>query len=55
MKYLTLALAALTVLATSYSADAAYVRGYYKPSTGTYVQPYTRSKADGNPYNNYGY
>lgn len=30
------------------------VRGYFKKN-GTYVQPYIRSKPDGNPYNNYSY
>src|ERR1700744_3093124 len=31
-----------------------HVKGYYR-SNGTYVQPYTRSSPDGNPYNNYSY
>lgn len=30
------------------------VRGYFRKD-GTYVQPHTRSRPDGNPYNNYGF
>lgn len=30
------------------------VHGYFKPSTGTYVQPHFRTPPDGNPYNNLG-
>ena len=29
------------------------VKGYYKPSTGTYVQPYYRSSPNRNKYDNY--
>lgn len=36
------------------SAFAERVRGYYRRN-GTYVQSYERSRADGNPYNNYSY
>lgn len=36
----------------SYSAQAGYVKGYYR-SNGTYVQPYYRTNPDNNFYNNY--
>ncbi len=29
------------------------VNGYFK-NNGTYIQPHFRTRADGNPYNNYG-
>jgi hypothetical protein len=32
---------------------ATRVRGYYKPSTGSYVQPYYRSNSDSSRFNNY--
>ena len=46
--------AAVTLTAASPSRADEYVQGYYR-SNGTYVQPYSRSDPDGNPYNNYGY
>lgn len=42
---------ALTALVTTSDADE-WVRGYFR-SNGTYVQPYYRSSADGNFYNNW--
>ncbi|MDP3093609.1 MAG: hypothetical protein Q8N16_02485 [bacterium] len=35
------------------TAEAARVRGYYKPSTGTYVQPYYRSSPNSTRWDNY--
>ncbi len=35
------------------SAEAARVRGYYKPSTGTYVQPHYRSSPNSTRWDNY--
>lgn len=38
----------------AFSAEAAVrVRGYYKPSTGSYVMPYYRSSPDSSRLNNY--
>lgn len=34
-------------------AEAARTRGYYKPSTGTYVQPYYRSNPNSTRWDNY--
>lgn len=51
---LQIMLAAATLagaFASQASADQ-YVHGYFRGS-GTYVQPYMRSDADGNPFNNY--
>ncbi len=46
-------LAAIALFAVGSQARADdYVRGYYK-SNGTYVQPYYRTHADGNFWNNY--
>jgi hypothetical protein len=45
------AASALLAFVSVASADE-YVNGYTKKD-GTYVQPYHRSDADGNPYNNY--
>lgn len=42
--------AAPAVLVSPASAQG-YVSGHYR-SNGTYVQPYYRGPADGNPYNN---
>ena len=47
---ITAASAFLTFVSVA-SADQ-YVNGYYRKD-GTYVQPYHRSDADGNPFNNY--
>ncbi len=41
----------LILLPLSATADD-YVNGYYQ-SNGNYVQPYQRTRADNNPYNNY--
>jgi len=38
----------------SYSNRDVDVRGYYR-SNGTYVKPYSRTRPDSNPYNNYSY
>jgi hypothetical protein len=46
--------AAVTLTAASPSRADEYVHGYYR-SNGTYVQPYSRSDPDGNPFNNYSY
>lgn len=32
---------------------ASYIRGYFKPSTGTYVQPYYRSSPNATKLDNY--
>ena len=54
MKTLTkLALAVIT-LCTGMAADAQTVRGYIR-SNGTYVAPYYRTPANGNPYDNLSY
>lgn len=47
MKYILILLSFICV-----EAGATSVRGYYR-SNGTYVEPYQRSRADSNPYNNY--
>jgi|GEM_PF-891451 hypothetical protein len=47
---LVLLLSFLAVVSTA----QVHVSGYTK-ANGTYVQPYTRSSPDGNPYNNYSY
>lgn len=44
----------LTLFMHPSSAEAAVrVRGYYKPSTGTYVQSYYRSNPNSTRYDNY--
>ena len=44
----------LTLFILPTSAEAAVrVRGYYKPSTGTYVQPYYRSSPNTTRFDNY--
>lgn len=53
MKYLTLLLATLTLLAGAYNAEAKLVKGYYKPSSGKYVAPHIRSKANHTKLDNY--
>ena len=53
-RFLASILVAATLLSWVPSAFAERVRGYYRRN-GTYVQPYERTPADGNPYNNYGY
>ncbi len=40
-------------LFTGTAEAASYVRGYYKPSTGTYVQPYYRSSPNSTRFDNY--
>lgn len=35
------------------SAEAARVRGYFKPSTGSYVQPYNRTSPNSLKFDNY--
>ena len=58
MKKLTiftaLILFAVVAFYFSNSAEAAIrSRGYYKPSTGTYVQPYYRSSPNNSRWDNY--
>jgi hypothetical protein len=54
MKTLIQILAGLSLLSSAIApASAGTVSGYYR-SNGTYVAPYYRSPADGNPNNNYG-
>src|SRR5882672_6243072 len=48
-----LALAAVTLIA-AISAKAEWVSGYVR-SSGTYVQPYYRTPANGTPYDNLSY
>ena len=48
------ALISVTILPWGSSASAERVRGYTRRD-GTVVQPYERTPADGNPYNNYSY
>ena len=38
----------------NYSDSDVDVKGYYRQN-GTYVQPYSRTRPDSNPYNNYGF
>ncbi len=53
MKTLAITFLALTgILTFSQTSRADYVSGYTR-SNGTYVAPYVRSHADGNPYNNW--
>lgn len=54
-KYLILGLllVGLFGLFSAIPAEAARVRGYYKPSTGTYVQPYYRSSSNNTRWDNY--
>lgn len=54
---LLLVVVAVTVLADGTFADER-VKGYYRDSDGdgykeTYVNPYSRTEKDNNPYNNY--
>ena len=51
---LGLILVASSLTSWSPSVFAEHVRGYTRRD-GTYVQPYERTPADGNPYNNYSY
>ena len=37
----------------AFNAEATQVKGYVKHSSGKYVQPHLRTKADKNYYNNY--
>lgn len=54
MKTLMIAVLALIgIVSASQTSHAEYVSGYVR-SNGTYVAPYVRSPADGNPYNNWG-
>ena len=50
---LGLFLAGLFGLITASPAEAARVRGYYKPSTGIYVQPYYRTSPNSTRFDNY--
>jgi len=57
-KYIIGSLFALVILLGGLSfftntAEAGYVRGYYKPSTGSYVQPYYRSNPNSTRFDNY--
>lgn len=52
MKKLLFALIASTLIMPVAATSQTPVKGYFKKD-GTYVQPHYRSKADGNPYNNY--
>ena len=55
MKKILLVLAALALFAsTEVMAQQVRVRGYTRQN-GTYVQPHTRTRPDGNPYNNKSY
>ncbi len=55
MKKILLVLAALALFAsTEVMAQEVHVRGYTRRD-GTYVQPHTRTRPDGNPYNNKSY
>ena len=38
---------------TAHASWASYIRGYFKPSTGTYVQPYFRSSPNSTKIDNY--
>ena len=58
MKKLTIFTVALLLFVSAFffssSAEAAVrTRGYYKPSTGTYVQPYYRSSPNSTRWDNY--
>lgn len=50
---LSLFLFGLFGLTSTRPAEAARTRGYYKPSTGTYVQPYYRSNSNTTRWDNY--
>lgn len=56
-KYITGSLFLLAILfgvsLFSNTAEAGYVKGYYKPSIGTYVQPYYRSNPNNTKLDNY--
>ncbi|GEM_PF-1388114 len=54
MKALTKLALAATMLICAFSAQAEWVSGYVR-SSGTYVQPYYRSPANGTPYDNLSY
>ncbi len=54
MKTLTKITLALTLLATAASARADWVNGYTR-ANGTYVGGYSRTPANGTPYDNYSY
>lgn len=57
MKKIILGLFIIATLALSFphgSVEAVYVNGYYR-SSGTYVQPYYRSRANAYTYDNYSY
>lgn len=44
---------AFLVSSAGFADAATRVRGYYKPSTGTYVQPHYRSSPNSSRYDNY--
>ena len=48
---LAILLAGLSFFANT--TEAGYVKGYYKPSTGRYVQPYYRSNPNNTRWDNY--
>lgn len=49
-----LAIAIVISLSVATPTEAAVrVKGYFKPSTGTYVMPYYRSSPNRTPYDNY--
>ena len=54
MKTLTKIALALVLLATAASSRADWVNGYTR-ANGTYVSPYYRTPANGNPYDNLSY
>lgn len=54
MKTLTQLTLAALILAATVATQAGGVRGYFR-SNGTYVAPYYRTTANGNPYDNLSY
>ena len=54
MKILSKLALAAVILTTAFAAQAEWVSGHFR-SSGTYVQPYYRTPANGTPYDNLSY